>query len=137
LLKTALRDGGRGDLHPVTGVGVRISTGMRTALIPDVAVLNVKPFDTSFQPENLVLVIEVWSPGNSRTERETKAGAYASAGIPFFWVVNADRLGGLTVTTYRLTDGGYVEEISAGPGTTITVTAAPVPITLDPADLLP
>ena len=137
LLKTALRDGGRRDLHAVTGVGVEISAGMRTALIPDVVVLNTRPVGARFRPDNVVLVVEIWSPGNSRTERETKAGAYASAGVPYFWVVNEDRAGGMTVTALQLTDGRYVEDASAGPGTTVTITAAPVPVTFDPAELLP
>jgi Uma2 family endonuclease len=83
VLKHALRDADRSDSYAVTGVGVRISTNWRTALIPDVAVLNTRPVGTSFGPDDLELVGEIWSPGNGRAERETKTSAYAEAGVPF------------------------------------------------------
>lgn len=137
VLRNALRVGGRTDLYAVTGVGVQISTSWRTALIPDVAVLNTRPVATSFRPENLVLAVEIWSPGNSRTERETKAAAYAGANVPYFWVINEDRIGAMTVIAYVLKDGQYVEDVSAGPGTSVTINAAPVPVTFDPAELHP
>ncbi|WP_260192651.1 Uma2 family endonuclease [Actinophytocola gossypii] len=66
VLKHALRDAGRSDLYAVSGVGVRISTGWRTALIPDVAVLNTRPGGTSIGPDDLELVVEIWSPGHAR-----------------------------------------------------------------------
>jgi Uma2 family endonuclease len=138
VLKNALRDARRTDLYPVTGVGVKISTPWRTALIPDLVVLNTRPVAVAFEPGDLALVVETWSPGNSRTERETKMSAYAGAGVPFFWAVNQDRIGGSTVTAYYLEAGKYIEELTARPGTTVTVkAAAPVPVTFDPADLDP
>jgi len=61
--------------------------------------------------------------------------AYAAAGVPFLWTV--DRQCGIhELTAHRLRDDQYVVENtvkSAGP---TTVTAAPVPITLDLADLV-
>ena len=56
---------------------------------------------------NAELVAEIWSPGNSKRDRADKFDAYAQAGIRYFW--------------------------TAAP---MTIAAAPVPITLDPADLL-
>jgi Uma2 family endonuclease len=137
VVEDALLAGGRTDLHVVLGVGVEISTPWRTALIPDVVVLNTKPVGTRFQPENLVLAVEIWSPGNTRAERETKASAYAGADVPYFWVVNQDRVNAMTVTAYRLTDRKYVEEVTAEPGVLTTINAAPVPVTFDPARLHP
>jgi Uma2 family endonuclease len=137
IVRNALRAGGRSDLHVVPGVGIRISTAWRTALIPDVSVLNIKPIGVSFGPEHLVLAVEVWSPGNTKTERDTKMAAYAGADVPFFWAVNEDRLGAITVSTYRLEDGRYDEELTAGPGQPVTIKAAPVPVTFDPAELNP
>ena len=136
-LMTALRQSGRTDLYAVTGVGVRISTSLRTALIPDVVVLNTKPLATCFLAENLELVVEIWSPGNTRAERDTKAAVYADAGVPYFWEINEDRIGSLTLTTHVLKDGQYVEDLTAKPGTTVIVNAAPVPVTLDLAILHP
>ena len=137
VLKDALRRAGRTDLYAVTAVGVRISTSLRTALIPDVAVVNVKPLVACFQPEDLVLAVEIWSPGNTRAERDTKAAVYANANVPYFWEVTEDRIGALTLTTHVLKDGQYVEDLTAKPGTTVTINAAPVPVTFDPAVLHP
>lgn len=137
LLKTTFRDSGRVDLYVVPAVGVEISTAARTALIPDVVVLNTRPVGASFEAENLVLAAEVWSPGNTRGERESKISAYAIAGVPFFWAVNLDKVGGISVTAYRLDNGRYVEDLTAESGAEVTIKAAPEPVTFDPADLNP
>jgi Uma2 family endonuclease len=136
-LKAALRAGDRKDLYPVPAVGVEISTPWRTALIPDLSVLNVRPVGATFAAENLELVVEIWSPGNSQDERETKQVAYAGAGVPFFWAVDFDRRGCPTITAYRLDKGEYVLDVVAKAGERTTIKAAPVPLTLDPAHLLP
>lgn len=137
VLRDALRQNGRTDLYAITGVGVRISTSLRTAFIPDVVVLNTKPLGTCCRAEDLELAVEVWSPGNTRAERETKKAVYASGNVPYFWEVNEDRLGSLTLVTHVLKDGQYVEDLTARPGTTVTINAAPVPVAFDPAILHP
>lgn len=137
VLKAALRAAGRKDLYAVPGVGTQISTAWRTALVPDIAVLNVRPIATSFLPEQLELVVEIWSPGNTSAERETKIAGYAGADVMFLWTVEFDRANRPTITTHRLWRGEYVQAEVAKPGETTTLTAAPVPVTLDPMDLLP
>jgi Uma2 family endonuclease len=137
VLRDALRQSGRTDLYAITGVGVRINTGMRIALIPDVVVVNTKPLATCFEAGDLELAVEIWSPSNTRAERDTKAGVYAGANVPYFWEVYQDRLGSLTLITHVLKDGRYVEDLTAKPGTTVTINAAPVPVTFDPAILHP
>ncbi|HEX6356952.1 Uma2 family endonuclease [Actinophytocola sp.] len=82
---------------------------------------------------NLELVVEIWSTGNTRAERDTKSAVYADAGVPYFWEISDS----LTLATHVLKDGQYVEDLTAGPGTTVTVNAAPVPVTFDPAILHP
>jgi hypothetical protein len=57
--------------------------------------------------------------------------------VPFFWTVDHDHIRGTSVTAYRLENGRYRAEITAGPGATVTVTAAPAPVTFDPAELIP
>lgn len=125
----------RKDLHVVLGVGVEISTPWRTALIPDVAVLNVRPTETSFPPEALVLAVEVWSPGNSRSERETKIAAYAAAGVEFLWIVEPGRNGPVQFRAYRLVNGSYREEASGGTGAVLISVPGPVLISIDTAEL--
>jgi Uma2 family endonuclease len=135
LVEDAIQAAGRTDLHVVPAVNVRISTAWRTALIPDVVVLNTRPVGPSFAADALVLAVEVWSPGNSRAERDTKMASYAAAGVPFLWTIDQDQLCGPTLTAYRLEQGRYVEEMTVPASTTATITAAPVPVELDPADL--
>lgn len=132
----ALRAAGRTDLHVVPAVNVEISTAWRTALIPDLVVLNRRPVGVSFPADSLELAVEIWSPGNPRAERETKLAGYAAAGVPLVWTVDqGDQLRGLTLTAYRLEGGRYVAENTVKAGEPATLTAAPVPITLDLADL--
>jgi Uma2 family endonuclease len=101
-----------------------------------VVIVDIDPDGVSVTREHLILAAEVWSPGNSRSERETKIGAYAEAGVPYFWSVELDQDRRVSaLIAYRLTGGRYVEQSVAAPGTTVTVTAAPVAITFDPAYL--
>lgn len=139
LIREAISAAARtGDLYVVPAVNVEISTAWRTALIPDVVVLNRRPVGPSFPPEALVLAVEIWSPGNSRAERETKMAGYAAAGVPFLWTIDqGDQLRGLTLTSYRWAHGQYREESTIQAGTSATITAAPISITLDPAELIP
>jgi hypothetical protein len=137
LFKHALRDAGRSDLSAVTAVAAEISSLMRTGLVPDVVVIDIRPFGTSIKAKNLLLAAEVWSPGNTRGERESKIIAYANAGVPYFWALHQNPFGDVSVTAYRLENGQYVEELTAQPGETVTIKAATVPVTFDPAVLSP
>lgn len=137
LVRDALRAAEQTDLHVVPAVNVEISTAWRTALIPDVVVLNRKPVGVSFPAGTLVLVVEIWSPGNPRAERETKMIGYAAAGVPFLWAIDLDQPHGPTLAAYRLEQGQYVAETTVRAGATATITAGPVPVELDPADLQP
>lgn len=136
LVRDALRAAQRADLYVVPAVNVEISTAWRTALIPDVVVLNTKPIGVSFAAKTLVLAVEVWSPGNDLLERETKLAGYAAADVPFVWTIDqANELRGPTLTAYRLAHGQYMEENILQAGCPATITAAPIPITLDLAEL--
>jgi Uma2 family endonuclease len=136
VIEDALMAAGRTDLHMFSATAVEISTPWRTGLIPDVVVVDIDPDGVSVAREHLVLAAEVWSPGNSRSERETKIGAYAEADVPYFWSIELDhdrRVSALVA--YRLIRGRYVEQTVATPGSTVTITAAPIAITFDPAYL--
>lgn len=136
-LEDAFLAHGRTDLYVVGAVNVRISTAIRTALVPDLVVATRKPVGVSFAPEDLALVAEIWSPGNTRDERETKLAGYAIAGVPFVWTVDQGHgFAGVTLTAHRLVDGNYVVENKIQADGPATVTAAPVPVTLDLARLL-
>ncbi|WP_435154555.1 Uma2 family endonuclease [Amycolatopsis sacchari] len=122
------------NLEMLQAVGVRISTPFRTALIPDLVVVNADVHRTVFDPRNVLLAVEVWSPGNNRAERETKTAAYAAAGIPHLWLVEAPKGKPVSFTAYRLEDAKYVEVVHADNGETVTA-PGPVPVEIDTAKL--
>jgi Uma2 family endonuclease len=134
LLRVALKAAGRGDLHVLPGVGVRLSTAFRTGVIPDIVVVDVDVDRTSFAPENVLLAVEVWSPGNSRPERDTKIAAYAGARVPYVWVVELPDGKPAKFWGYRLGETGYRQEVYAAAGETVTA-PAPVPVDVPTADL--
>jgi Uma2 family endonuclease len=134
LVRAALKAAGRSDLRGLPGVGVRISTPLRIALIPDLVVVDVDVRRASFEAENLLLAVEVWSPGNRRAERETKIGAYAEAGIPHLWLVETPLGKPATFRGYRLEGTEYVLEVQAEAGETITA-PGPVPVKIDTSAL--
>ncbi|MEV0678506.1 Uma2 family endonuclease [Actinosynnema sp. NPDC050436] len=136
-VEDALTEAARADLYAVCEVNVEIPTAFRTALVPDVVILNRPPTEVSFPAGDLALAVEIWSPGNTLAEREFKVRGYAGAGVPFFWAVDQpSELSELKLTAYRLDNGKYVEENVLKPGDETTITAAPVPVTLDAARLV-
>ncbi|HEY4456137.1 MAG TPA: Uma2 family endonuclease [Pseudonocardiaceae bacterium] len=129
----ALDEAGRDDLHVLPTANLKISTVRRTALIPDIAILNIWPERVAFLPAQVELVVEVWSPGNDRDERSQKFDAYAYARIPYFWTVDLD---GPVVNAHELRGGQYQLAATLKAGEVGTITAAPIPVTFDPAALL-
>lgn len=92
-------------------VGVRIpgpdGSGGR---IPDLTVWS-RPQQTAvwLAVTDLLLVIEIVSPGSEGNDQVTKVAEYAAAGIPQYWMVGRDAAE--TVTLMRLTpDGAYKTE---------------------------
>ncbi|MEU9515433.1 Uma2 family endonuclease [Micromonospora sp. NPDC048169] len=77
--------------------------------IPDITVWRKPPARRVWSAvADLVLVVEIVSPGSETMDSATKAREYASAGIPRYWVVERD--GAQTVTLHELTgDGRYAE----------------------------
>lgn len=137
-LNSAITRAEHRDLFAVGGIGVEISTRSRSALIPDIAVLNVRPLGAAFQPDSVVLAGEIWSPRNSYFEQHEKHAAYAGAGIPFFWDIAQDTRGPIALTAHRLQDDHYVAEttVKLGDGP-VTITASPVAVEIDVASLRP
>ena len=115
------------------GAGVRIRGG-HTYFIPDVIVVRqsgIRP-GNGLQPADVLLVIEVLSPSNARTDLVLKRHDYAAEGIPAYWVVDPEKQT-LTVLEH---DGGehYAEVAVVSPGDTFT-TEVPFPISIDPAEI--
>ena len=55
------------------------------------------------RPADVVLAVEIVSPGTRRVDRFAKPGEYAAAGIPFYWRIEQDPV---HLYAYRLGPGG-------------------------------
>lgn len=71
-----------------------ITLGKRNRPEPDVMVAKAEadtgPDQTSYQPEDVLLAVDVVSPDSKARDRDTKPIKYAAAGIPHFWRVEND-----------------------------------------------
>ncbi|WP_446221515.1 Uma2 family endonuclease [Nocardia sp. IBHARD005] len=133
-LRAAVRAAGRTDLTALPAVGVRISTPFRIGVIPDVAVVSVAPDRVNFGADELVLAVEVWSTGNTRAERDTKIAAYASARVPYLWIVELPAGRPAKFWGFTLGETGYRQEVFAGDGETVKA-PGPVPVVVDTGQL--
>jgi Uma2 family endonuclease len=89
-------------------VGLRIAGGDGGVggRIPDLVVWGKPQVPGVWLPvADVLLVVEVISPGSEAADTVTKRHEYAAAGIPQYWTV--DRDAGQTVTMYRLAGDGY------------------------------
>jgi len=72
---------------------------------PDVLVVRADGFNrrvASLRPEQVVLAVEVVSPGSESTDREVKPLQYARAGIAHYWRIETDTPYQVEIHTYRL-----------------------------------
>jgi Uma2 family endonuclease len=119
-------------------VGVALSGN--TSRQPDVLLHRADVrLDRSFlMPDDVVLAVEIVSPGTRRTDRFAKPGEYAAVGIPHYWRIEQDPL---HVYAYRLggrpgPTGDRQYELVADSDDVIKLTE-PFPIELPVADITP
>ena len=89
-------------------VGLRIpgADGMAGGRIPDLVVWTKSQREGVWlSVTDVLLVVEIISPGSEAADTLTKRREYAAAGIPRYWTVGRDA--NQTVTMYRLTGDGY------------------------------
>ena len=94
--------------HIAQTVGLRIpgKTGGMGGRIPDLVVWSKPQSDGVWLPvADVLLVIEVISPGSEATDTVAKRAEYAGAGIPQYWTVDQDPA--QTVTMYQLDGSQY------------------------------
>lgn len=106
-----------------------------TVRIPDLVVVPRSTAEKSparYRAGEVLLAVEVVSPGSVGTDRVTKFAEYADAGIPNYWIVDLDRP--VSIAAHTLKNGHYV---SVGESAAEFTVEAPAPLTLDPAALLP
>jgi Uma2 family endonuclease len=97
---------------------------------PDVVVVSAEAAEANpprFTPDQVLLAVEVISPGSRNTDTITKPAEYAAAGIPHYWVIDPDPP--LSLTAFHLAgDLGY-QQAPAVVGR--FTTSAPFPVDID------
>lgn len=106
--------------------------GPRTSFEPDVLVARRADIAERNLPRPPLLAVEVLSPSTRRIDLVLKRDAYASAGVPSYWLVDPD---GPSVTALRLEGGAYVEEASVSGDDPFTA-SSPFAVTVVPVRLL-
>ncbi|SFA75325.1 Endonuclease, Uma2 family (restriction endonuclease fold) [Amycolatopsis marina] len=118
------------EFEPVMDMDVVIAGGqVATVRVPDVLVIPSSIGDTGpsrLRAEDVLVAVEVISPGSSRTDRVVKFAEYAEAGIPSYWLIDVEPP--VSLSTYRLVEGEY--ELDAE-GAEKVVLATPAPLTID------
>lgn len=106
-----------------------------TVRAPDLIVVPTSVADTEpvrYDPHDVLLAVEVISPGSREVDQVTKMYEYSAVGIPDYWILDLDQQA--TLTAYRLIDGEY-EIVGKGSGA-IELTE-PASLTVDVAALVP
>lgn len=83
---------------------------------------------TRLAAADVVLAVEIVSPGSARTDRISKLADYADAGIPHYWIIDID--GPVTLDAFDLIDGRYQPSVVDGHGTVHLTTPATVTVDL-------
>jgi Uma2 family endonuclease len=109
--------------------------GPATVRVPDLIVIPSTIADTNpprCPAEDVLLAVEVISPGSRETDQLNKPFEYGKAGIPNYWILDLD--GPVTMTAYQLVSGDYK---IVGKTTGTMALTEPAPVTIDVAGLLP
>ncbi len=98
-----------------------------TVRIPDVVITRKEGSERRLEGQDVLVAIEVVSPGSRRTDTVTKRSEYAEAAIEHYWIIELGPP--VTLTALRLAgEFGYQES----PAVTSTFTTSPpVPLRLD------
>jgi Uma2 family endonuclease len=102
-----------------------------TVRIPDVVITHVEGSQQRLNGPDVLVAIEVISPGSKRTDTVTKRSEYADAEIEHYWIVELGPPVTLTAL-HRAGDFGYQESPAVSD---VFETTAPVPLRLDLAAL--
>jgi Uma2 family endonuclease len=101
---------------------------------PDVALFACAPDDLRPLPASyLKIVVEVVSPSSDKTDRVEKMGEYATAGIPFYWLVwiSGDNVASVDVHVLDHTIGAYRLFRTFTPEDEVSTIEVPVRIKID------
>lgn len=93
------------------------------------AVERVRCEGGMLRAREVVVVIEIVSPGSRRTDRVVKHGEYADAGIGHYWIIDLDTP--LALTPCRLAAGSGYQDPGAVVGAFASTEPFPVQLDLD------
>lgn len=99
-------------LEAYSAIGVRVG---QSGYIPDLTIC-VPSEGTSTSSDDVEMVVEVLSPSTANSDRLEKPAAYAAAGIPVYWIVEAPKGGTPVVRCYVLSGDTYAEAGVASSG---------------------
>ncbi|CAM3659123.1 Uma2 family endonuclease [Kibdelosporangium persicum] len=106
-----------------------------TVRVPDLMVVPRSVAKTNpprYTADNVLLAVEVVSPGSRKLDRILKLKEYSQAGIPAYWIVDLDDP--VSISAFQLADGDY--ELNAEVSDVLSVTT-PAPLTVNVRDLVP
>lgn len=103
------------------------------AVVHQAAVDRVRRDGGVLRACEVLVVIEIVSPGSQRTDHVIKRGEYADAGIPHYWIVDIDGPVSL-IACHLAAEFGYQDP---GPCTGRFATTEPFPVSLQLDALLP
>lgn len=104
-----------------------------TVRCPDIAIVQegadrrLRTSSGILHATDLVLAIEIVSPGSVRTDRVFKLADYADAGIPHYWIVGLEPV--VSVRRFRLVPGRGYEDL--GEAVDILEVTEPFPFSID------
>ncbi|MGH3701904.1 MAG: Uma2 family endonuclease [Pseudonocardiaceae bacterium] len=101
------------------------------AVVTCAAIQRVRRERTLLQASEVVLAVEIISPGSRRMDTIVKHGEYADAGIPYYWIVDID--GTVTLTACHF--AGEFGFVDATPVTGVFTAEEPFPVRLDLTEL--
>jgi Uma2 family endonuclease len=96
-------------LLAIPEIDVQLEGVPTTVRVPDLVIVDMDAYDHTAlaRSSQVVVAVEVLSPGSVRTDTVVKLMEYADAGIPHFWLIDPEPP--VTATVYRLVDGEYQE----------------------------
>ena len=99
-------------------------------VVPRVALERVRHERGLLRAAEVVLAVEIISPGSRRLDTVLKRSEYADAGIPYYWIVDLGEPGDrITLTAHHLAgEFGYVAD---GPVTGVFAATEPFPVRID------
>ena len=115
VLRSHIRSQRLGRVWPEVNVELMLSTGPRV-YIPDLVFLSQEHLHRH-QEGRIIgppdLVVEITSPSTASRDHLTKLAVYHQAGVPWYWIVDAEELG---IEEYQATPEGYLRTASVEPG---------------------